>query len=132
MPPTFISDKLWSAVDLPAAERLEAFVVHQENPARRLPFGIAELGHVDPTGTAMHRVGAGISGLFRDLSGFNDLNDLRIARIGPGVEDVDTRGSDPRHDQVAALDMRMRRVRAQAGRARVPAEMMELVADIRH
>jgi radical SAM superfamily enzyme YgiQ (UPF0313 family) len=40
---------------------------------------------------------------------------VREARIGLGVENVDARGSQPGHDQVAALDMRMRRVRAKAG-----------------
>ena len=37
-----------------------------------------------------------------------------------------------RHDEIAPLDMRMRRVRAEAGRAGVPAEMMQLVAGVGH
>jgi hypothetical protein len=39
---------------------------------------------------------------------------------------------DARHDQVTALHMRMGSVRAQTGAARVPAEMMQFVGDIRH
>jgi hypothetical protein len=42
VPTGIVAEKLRSAVDFPAAERLEALVIYQKDPARRLPFGIAE------------------------------------------------------------------------------------------
>src|SRR4029450_9688718 len=44
---------------------------------------------------------------------------------------VDARGAQPGHNEVASLHMGMRRVRAQARRTRVPTEMVEFVADLR-
>ena len=53
-------------------------------------------------------------------------------RVGLGVDDVDARGAEPRHDQVAPLDVRMRRVRAEHRGAGVPAEVVELVPGVGH
>ena len=80
----------------------------------------------------MDRVRARVAGLLGDLLRLDHLDDLRVARVGLGVEDVDARGAQARHDEVAPLDVRMRRVRAEARRAGVPAEMVQLVAGIRH
>ena len=132
MPPGVIGELLRPAVDLPAAERLEGLVVHEKNAAGRLALGVAERRDVDALRAAMDRVRARVAGLFGDLLRLDHLDDLRVPRIGLGVEDVDARRAQPRHDQIAPLDMRMRRVRAEAGRAGVPAEMMQLVAGVRH
>ena len=53
-------------------------------------------------------------------------------RVGLGVDDVDARGAEAGHDQVAPLDMRVRRVRAEHRGAGVPAEVMQLVAGVGH
>jgi hypothetical protein len=50
---------------------------------------------------------------------------------GLGVEDVNARRAQTRHQQVAALDVRMGRVRAQRRAAGVPAVVMQFVADVR-
>ena len=63
---------------------------------------------------------------------FDDFDDLRLLRIGLGVDNMDARGVDAGHDQVAALDVRMRRVGAKAGAAGVPSEMVQFVADVGH
>ena len=60
------------------------------------------------------------------------LHDLRVFWIGLGVEDVDARGAQARHDEVPSFGMGMRCIWAQAGTARVPAEMVQFVAALRH
>src|SRR5262245_63878674 len=52
MPPPVITEKLRSTVDFPTAERLEAFVVHQEDPAGRLSLGVAARRHLNSAGSA--------------------------------------------------------------------------------
>ncbi len=60
------------------------------------------------------------------------FDDLRFLRIGLGVYDMDTRRVDPRHDQVAAFDVRMRRVRAKARTTGVPSEVVQFIAYVGH
>ncbi len=132
MPPEIISQLLRSAVDLPAAQHLEGLVVHQEDAARPVARGIAERADIDALRPAMDGVDARVAGLLGDLLGLDHPHDLGRARIGLGVDDVQARGAQARHHQIAALDMGMGRVRAQAGAAGVPAEMMQLVAGVRH
>ncbi len=110
MPPDVIGELLRPAIDLPAAERLEALVIHHEDAARRLAVRVAERRDVDAARPAMDGVRARVAGLLGDLLRLDHLDDLRLARVGLGVEDVDARGAQARHDQVAPLDVRMRRV----------------------
>ena len=65
-------------------------------------------------------------------SGSMTLTIFGLLRIRLGVDDVNARRAQARHDEVAPLHMRVGRVGAKAGRARVPAEMVQLVAGIRH
>ena len=132
VPPAVVAERLRAAVHLPASERLEALVVHDEDAAGRVALRVAERGHVDAARSAMDGVRARVAGLGGQLLRLDHLDDLRGARIGLGVEDVDARGAQSRHDEVAPLHMRVRHVRAEAGRAGVPAEMVQLVARVRH
>jgi hypothetical protein len=66
------------------------------------------------------------------LLGRDGLDELRRLRVVLDVDDVDVRRAQARHEQVAALHVRMRRPRAQRGRAGVPAEVVQLVADAGH
>src|SRR5689334_7243608 len=56
MPPRVVAELLRAAIDLPASERFEALVIQHEDAARRLAVLVAERGHVNPAGTAMHGV----------------------------------------------------------------------------
>ncbi len=132
MPPGIIGEVLRSTVHFPLASDVEALVIHQEDAARPLAFSIAEGGDVDALGPAMDGVRSRIARFVGDLLGFDHLDDRGLARIGLGVEDVNARGAQARHDQIAPLHVRMWRVGAQARRAGVPSEMMQLVADIGH
>ena len=99
-------------------------------PARPVAVRVAERGDVDAVGPAVDGVRARVAGLGGDLVGVDGLDQLRIAVLD--VDDVDVRGAQARDQQVAALDVRVRRPRAQRGRAGVPAEVVQLVADGRH
>ncbi len=56
---------------------------------------------------------------------------LRLSRIRLYVDDMHARRAQPRYNQVAALDVRMRRIRAKGRAARIPAEMVQLIAELR-
>src|ERR1700732_3233519 len=73
VPPAVIGELLRAALDLPAAERIERLVVHDENAARRLAVLVAERRDVDAAGPAMDGGWAGVAGL---LGGFRRLDRL--------------------------------------------------------
>ena len=68
-----------------------------------------------------------VAGALGDLRRLDGAHDLRLLGVRLGVEDVQARGAQPRHDQIAPFDVGMGRVRAQARAASVPAEMVQLV-----
>ena len=130
VPPEVVGQLLRAAVVLPRALDREVVVVEQEDAARAVALGVAERRDVDPVRPAVDRVRARVAGLGGDLVLADRLDDLRVAALG--VDDVDVRGAQARDEQVAALDVRMRRPRAQRRGARVPAEVVQLVADVGH
>ena len=132
MPPDVVGELLRPAIDLPPAANVERLRVQDERAAGAVAVGRAQRAHVDAVRSAVDRVRRGVAGALRQRLRLDHLHDLRLARIGLGVEDVNARRVDPRHDQIAPLHVRMRRVRAQARTARVPAEVMQLVAGVRH
>jgi hypothetical protein len=132
VPPEVVGELLRAAVLLPRALEGEVVVVHEEQPARPAAVGGAEGAHVQPVGPAVRGVRARVARLARELVRLDDLDDLRGERVVLDVDDVDPRRAQPGDDEVAALDVRHRRPRAQRARARVPAEVVQLVADVRH
>ena len=68
----------------------------------------------------------GVTGLADDLLRLDHLLDPRRPRVVGDVHDVDPRGAEARHDQVRAVGA------VAGGRAAVPAEVVQLVADVRH
>src|SRR5262249_38717226 len=126
---------LRSAVDLPAAQNVEGFAVHDENPRR--PLGAilaapAERADVDAFRTAMHRVGPRIARSLKYRLGLDDLVNRRLSGIGLRIDDIDARGAKPGDDQVTPFVKGVASERQQRRRAGVPAEMVELVAFVRH
>ena len=132
VPPEVVRELLRAAVVLPGALDREVVVVEQEDAAGPVAVGVAERRDVDPVRAAVDGVRAAVAGLAGDLLGLDDLHELRRARVVLDVEHVDARGAQPGHEQVAALDVRVRRPRAQRRRARVPAEVVQLVAHVGH
>jgi len=131
VPPRVVAKLLWATLDFPAAERLERLVIHDKDAARRLAVLVAERGHIDATGAAMHGVRPRVAGLLGDLLRLDDLDDLRFARIGFGIKDVNARRAQAWNDKIAPFDVWMRCIWAQTGRAGVPPEMIELIACVR-
>lgn len=72
-----------------------------------------------------------ISRRLDDLFRLDDLEDFQVARIWLGLDDIDARRTQSGHDEITPLDMRMRSVRARAGAASVPTEMVQLIAGMR-
>jgi hypothetical protein len=132
VPPEVVRELLRPAVVLPLALDREVVVVEQEDAAGTAALRVAERRDVDAVGTAVDGVGAAVARLARDLLGLDHLHELRGARVVLDVEDVDAGGAQPGHEQVAPLDVRVRRPRAQRRRARVPAEVVQLVAGVGH
>ena len=79
----------------------------------------------------MDRVRPAVAGAIGYLLGLDRVHELGLSRIGLGVEDVDPRGAQARNEQVATFQVGMGGVRAERGAARVPAEVVELVAHVR-
>src|SRR5262245_7699037 len=115
MPPAVIGKLLWSAIDLPPAERLEILRVHDKDAAGRLAVLVAERADIDAARAAMHRMRPRITGFLRELLRFDRLDEFRFFWIGLCVEDVNARGAQARHHQIPPLDVRMRRIWTQTG-----------------
>jgi hypothetical protein len=85
----------------------------------------------DAAGPTVNGVRPRISGLGGELVGV-DLTDYPwVARVRPGVEDIDPRGPDAGNDQVPALEesaVVAVDLVAQSTGARVPSEVVQLVA----
>ena len=133
VPPEVVGEVLRTAVLLPRADDLEGVVVQQRDAAGPL---IAErrtqIGDVDALGAAVRGVRPAVAGLALVLLRLDDLRDLRVERVVLDVDEVDAAGAQPHHQQVAALDVRMRVVGAQRRAARVPAVVVQLVPGVRH
>ena len=131
VPGEVVGQVLRTALLLPTALEVEGLVVEHEDPAGSAAVHGAERVDVDAVGPAMHGMrravaGGGLHGVARD-----GADQLRPARVGLGVDDVDPRRVRPRHHQVAALDVRRTRVGAEVGAAGVPPEVMQLVPAVR-
>ena len=132
VPPDVVGELLRAAVDLPLALDREVVVVEQEDAAGAVAVGGAERAGVEPVGAAVERVRTRVAGLALELGGLDDLGQLGLARVVLDVDDVDARRAQAGHEEVAALDVRVGGPGAQGGRARVPAEVVQLVADVGH
>src|SRR5262249_54383489 len=110
VPPEVVGEVLRSAVDLPLSEDVETLVVEQEDAARSAAAARAHGGCVNGVGPTMKTGGAAGGGGAGQLPGFDHFDDLGRTRLGLGVENVDARGAQTGHQQVAALNVWMRRV----------------------
>jgi len=132
VPPDVVGEVLRAAVDLPAPARAEVVVVEKQHAARTVAGRVAQRRDVEAVGAAVDGVRAAVARAAEEGLGLDDGRELRVDRVVLDVDDVDPARPQPGHDQVAALDVGMRRPRAQGARARVPAEVVQLVADVGH
>ena len=135
VPPEVVRQVLRAAVGLPRPAYLERGVVEHRDAARsvstaRRPVGIRgpQGRQIDPIRSTVYGVRAGVAGVLGQLLGAEHLDHRRLARVGFGVQHMDARGAQPGHDQVTPLDVRVRGGRAERAAARVPPEVVQLVA----
>ena len=135
VPPKVIVQGLRAAVDLPAAEDFECLAIDDEDARGAIGAvgpGAAERAHINAIRAAVDRVRPGIARLVKHFFGLNDFVDFCFGRMRLRIDDVETRRPESGDDQIAPLDKCVPSQRGQRGRARVPAEMVELVALVRH
>ncbi len=132
VPPEVVRQLLRSAIFLPSPFDLECLGVEHEDAAGRVAVGVAKGVDVNAVRPAVHRVRPAVAGLLNDLLRLDHLDEARLPWVRRGVENVDARRSHAGHDEIAPLHVRVWRVWAQARAARVPPEVMQLVAGIRH
>src|SRR5262249_26099090 len=111
VPPEVVREFLRAAIQLPLPQDLETFVIHHKNSARTASIRCPQRADKDSTRTAMHRVWGCISRASGQGLWLDHFYNLRFARIRLGINDMDSRGVDARHNQVASLHMGMRSVR---------------------
>ena len=131
VPPEIVGQLLRAPVKFPRADWLEGVVVKEHDATGRATVGRAQRADVDGIGAAVDGVGAAVTGPLY-LCGLNGLDDAGPHRVGLGVDDVDAAGAEGRHDQVAPLQVGVRRGRTQRRAARVPVEMVEFVVNVGH
>src|ERR1044071_765650 len=131
VPPEIVMQELRAAVHLPLAQDLERLAIEHEDATRAVAIGCAERADVDPLRPTMNRVWTRIICTRKNFFRLEHFDDLRFPRIRLCVDDVNTRRADPRDDQVAPFDVRVRGIRAKRRAARVPTEVMQLIAKVR-
>src|SRR5829696_7431555 len=89
VPPEVVGEVLWSPLDLPSSQRVEAFVVHDEYAPRSFAIGCTKSTHINALRAAMDGVGAAVARTLVHLVGFYHLDDARLPRVGLGVDDVE-------------------------------------------
>src|SRR4030095_12321670 len=132
VPPKIVMQKLIAAVDFPLTEDFECFAIEHENAARAIAIRISKRAYVNGFGTAVNGMRARIIRARENFFRLDDFNDFRFSRVGLRVDYMNPRGADPGHNQITPFNVWMRRVRTQRGAARVPPEMMQLIAKFRH
>lgn len=135
VPPEVVVLVLRAAVDFPAAEHVEGLAVHDEDAGRAVGAVLAcaaERADVDAFRAAVDRVRPRVAGLREHFVGLDDLVDARLRRMRLRVDHVDARRAQARNDQEAALEKGVARQRRQRRRARIPPEVVKLVAGVRH
>src|SRR5579862_860393 len=132
MPPEVIGQILRTTFDLPFSQNLKTLRIDYEDAPGTVSARRTERAHENSAGSAVHGMRFAVSRARCERLRVDHPDDFRLTRIGLRIDDVDSRRTNARNDQVAALRVRVRRVGGQASAARVPAEMMQLIASVRH
>jgi len=132
VPRKIVTELLRPALDLPSAERFEVVVIECKDSTGCVSIRCTESAQVDAIGTAMDSMWAAISSALVYGLRLNYFHNLWFCRIGFRVEHMDSGRAKARNDQIAALNMRMGRIRTKSRAACIPAEMVQLVSCIGH
>src|SRR5262245_17801846 len=99
-------------------------MVEHKDAARTAPVRRAQSADIDSFGPAMYSVQPGIACAAKDFLRLDHLDDFRLAGIWLRIENVDARRTQPRHNQIAPLDVRVGRIGAQRRAACLPATVV--------
>jgi hypothetical protein len=133
MPPEVVGQALRAAVSLPGLHRLEGLVVEDRDASRTLLAGATESTEIEAGRVALQGVRAGVAGLLRQCGPGNGAYQMRRARVGLGVEDVDVGRAQARDEEVAPVQVGgVVPGVAEGGAAGIPAEVVQLVTGSRH
>ena len=125
--PEVVVERRPRAAVLPAALHLERLRVDDGEPPGAVAVGVAEHRDDDVVaGHAVHGVRPRVAGRGDHLLRLDHLLDPRPSRVVGDVDDVEPRRAEAGHDQVRAVGP------VAGGRAAIPAEVVQLVADVRH
>src|ERR1700756_1465158 len=127
VPPEVVCELLRAAIMFPGPLQLEGVSVHQENATRAVSAGRSEGAPIDAVRSTVNGMRRRVASLAREFFGLDHLHDLGLTGIRLRVEDVNARRPDAGYDQVPALHVRMRSLRAEASTARVPTEVVKLI-----
>src|SRR6516162_9416114 len=83
-----------------------------------------ETGNIDAIRSAMHGVQTGVAGPSRHLLWFNHFHHRGLARVGLGVNHMNSRRPETGNDKVTPLDVGVRGVRTERRTASIPPEVM--------
>src|SRR5262249_15461063 len=122
--------KLRAAVHFPLPKDLEGFAIEHEDAAGAVAVRRAKRTDVNPFRSAVNGVWARVVRPGENFLRLDDFDDHRFTRVGLGVDDVNPRRANPGDNQITPFDVRMRCVRAERRAARVPTEVMKLVAKL--
>src|SRR5882757_1038397 len=132
MPPKIIMQELRAPIHSPLAQDLERFALQHKNTSWAVAIGRSERADVNSFRPAVDGVWTRIFRARKNFFRLDHFDDFRFSRIRLGVDDMNTRRAQARHNQVPALDMWMRRIWTERRAARVPTEMVKFVAKLRH
>src|ERR1700759_1438954 len=127
VPPEVVGELLRAAILFPGALQFEGVSIHQKNATGAISAGRTECAAIDAIWSTVNGMRCAVAGLAGELFGLDHLHDFGLSGIRLGVQDVNSRRSDARYDQVPALHVWMRSLRAEASTARVPAEVVQLI-----
>lgn len=127
MPPEIVAQVLGTPIDLPFSQYLEGKVIQQENATGSVAIGSSQSADVNAFRATMDGMRSRVARPRKQFVGFDDLDDGRVQGIRLDIQDVNPRGPNAGDYQITSLDMRMWRVGAQRGSARVPAKMVQFV-----
>lgn len=130
MPPGVVREILRPPVGLPLPEHIERAVIEQGDPARAVrSVGTAQAGHEHPVRSTVQGVRSGVTRLGGEIGSLHDFGHGGLTRVGLGVEHVQGRRADARHDEVSACQPRhIVALVLQRAATGVPTEMMQFVA----
>ena len=98
VPPEIVVKKLRSTLHFPLAEHIKRLAIEHENTARPFSVGRSQRADIDAFGSAMDRVRARVVRPAVQFLRFNDFDDIRLSRVWFGIDDVQPRRPQTRHD----------------------------------